>query len=136
MRDADPVGWLEEMLWRLVVSVGNQFRKNLRIGDRVRLSGYEMDPEWLGGREAHYGDVVAFIPGQNGRPAAVVRVDDTITVQDTKGDLLVLELRFEGAQWKTREVVHVELCDFTPEPVRSRHRGRWVESHAIYRVVD
>jgi hypothetical protein len=110
----------------------------LRAGDRVRLSGgYDMEPAWLSG-EAHIeGTVDGFIPGQNAVPAAVITLDEPITALGAVGRTLVLELRYEGAGWAPTETVHVELCDFAPEPKRwqDRRQGKWVESHATYRRV-
>lgn len=107
----------------------------LAIGDRVRLGGgYDFELRWLAGRPGHSGVVLAFIPGQNEPPAAVVRLDAPLTVAETTGEVVVLELRYVGADWKETETVHVELCDFMPEPVASkvRRHGKWVESHATY----
>jgi hypothetical protein len=57
-----------------------------------------------------------------------------VTVEGTTGNIVVLELRYVGAEWKETETVHVELCDFMPEPAPSKERrhGKWVESHATY----
>ena len=107
----------------------------LKIGDRIRLSGgYDMEPRWLAGKDSHIGTVSEFIPGQNQAPAAVVKLDHAITVDDTTADIIVLELRYEGAKWKEKETVHVELCDFVPEAAswKFRKQGKWVESHATY----
>jgi hypothetical protein len=107
----------------------------LAVGDRVRLSGgYEFEPHWLAGNSGYFGAVRAFIPGQNETPAAVVRLDEPITFEGTTGDVVVLELRYVGAKWKATETVHVELCEFMPEPVASelRRYGKWIESHATY----
>jgi hypothetical protein len=108
---------------------------SLQAGDRVRLSGgYDMDPAWLSGRRSIHGTVVRFIPGQNATTAALIKLDAPIVVSEVKGDMVVLQLRYAGASWGTNETVHVELCDFTPEPVRwqARRKGEWVESHATY----
>jgi hypothetical protein len=107
----------------------------LKVGDRIRLAGgYDMDPKWLAGSESYTGIVSEFIPGQNKANAAVVRLDQAITVDGISGDILVLELRYEGAKWKGTETVHVELCDFVPESKswKFRKQGLWVESHATY----
>jgi hypothetical protein len=110
------------------------------VGDRVRLfGGYDQDPEWLGGRPEVFGIVERFIPGQNKEPAAVVRLDEELTVGEAKGSLVVLELGLVEADWTTSEPrIHVELCNFEPESHRwkERRQGAWVESHATYRIVD
>ncbi len=112
---------------------------NLQIGDRVRLSGgYDMEPAWLSGMPFIQGTVMGFIPGQNDRPAAVITLDAPITAEGKSGDTLVLKLRYAGAEWASTETVHVELCDFPPEPKRwqDRRQGKWVESHATYRLIN
>lgn len=109
--------------------------ETLQAGDRVRLSGgYDWEPRWLSGRSQVDGHVAGFVPGQNDRPAALVKLDEPITVDGVTGSVVVLELRFAGTRWSGRGTVHVELCDFDPEPVRwqDRDRGKWVESHATY----
>jgi len=107
----------------------------LKIGDKVRLNGgYDMEPKWLAGESFYIGTVIEFIPGQNKTSAAVVKLDRDITFDDTTGDILVLELRYDGAKWKKSETVHVELCNFVPEAAtwKSRKQGKWIESHASY----
>lgn len=108
----------------------------LVVGDRVRLSGgYDYEPRWLPYGQSYMGTLVAFMPGQNSEPAAVVKLDAPITVDAVTGEMLVLELRYKGASWRETETVHVELCSFIPEarPWQERERGKWVESHATYR---
>ena len=107
--------------------------QTLHVGDRVRLSGgYDMEPNWLRGQSFYLGILTDFIPGQNDTPAAVVDLDEPITIDELTGNILVLELRYVGAEWRTRATVHVELCDFIPEPKswKYRRQGKWVESHA------
>jgi hypothetical protein len=112
----------------------------LSVGDRVRLfGGYNQEPEWLGGRAEVFGVVERFIPGENQEPAAVVRLDEELTVGEARGGWVVLELGWVGTDWTTSESrIHIELCDFDPEPQRKQERrqGAWVESHATYRIVD
>jgi hypothetical protein len=113
--------------------------QNLEIGQRIYISGgYDMKPEWLGENDGYYGEVIAFIPGQNKTLAAVIKVDSPIKVKGVSGDIVVLELRYAGAEWKQSEIVHVELCDFIPEAKRwqDRKQGLWVESHARYEVKE
>jgi hypothetical protein len=108
----------------------------LELGSRVKLSGgYDFEPTWLSGRASVTGEVAAFIPGQNDMPAAVIKLDAPITADGVTGDILVLELRYVGAVWDASGVVHVELCDFSPEAKRwqDRRQGKWVESHASYK---
>jgi len=110
-------------------------RDRLKLGDRVKLyGGYDMEPRWLCGKAAHFGTVSSFIPGQEKEQAVVIKLDAPITVDDVKGDIVVLELRYVGATWKKHETVHIELCDFEPEPKTwsERRQGKWVESHASY----
>ena len=107
---------------------------DLRIKDRIWLSGGYDEAKWLSGTPGYFGTVHSYIPGQNETPAAVIKLDQKITVEDVTGDILVLELRWEGAKWGEQGVVHIELCDFIPEPKswRERKQGKWVESHASY----
>lgn len=112
--------------------------RRLKVGDRVKLSGgYDFEPSWLGGIAYYRGVVSAFIPGQDEAPAAVVRLDHTITAKGTTGEIVVLELRYVGQDWESTGTVHVELCDFLPEekPWQQRRQGKWVESHATYKRV-
>lgn len=107
-------------------------------GTRVRLAGgYGMEPYWHGGRPFHDGTVQYFIPSEDSQGAVVVRLDEPITVEGLTGQMLVLQLRYVGAEWCTGAVVHIELCDFEPEPETWQHRrrGKWVESHASLEVL-
>lgn len=111
----------------------------LSVGDRVRLSGgYDFEPRWLSGKLSYTGVVIAFIPGQNELPAAVLQLDAPITFGGTEGSIVVLELRYVGVAWNETEIVHIELCDFMPEnnASASRRHGKWVESHATYRRIE
>lgn len=106
---------------------------SLEIGDLVRLSGgYHFEPEWLAGMESVRGSVVAFLPGQNENPAAVIKLDELLSYKNLTDSIAVLELRYADATWGENQVVQVELCDFMPEqtPWPNRRKGRWTESHA------
>ena len=96
-----------------------------------------MTPRWLCGKDEHLGTLVRFMPGQNQEGAAVVRLDAAITVDGITGDILVLELRYVGAHWTKHDIVHLELCDFDPEPKpwKDRKQGKWIESHASYDLI-
>ena len=110
----------------------------LTVGDRIWLhGGYDMEPRWLGGEKGYFGHVVGFIPGQNDTPAAVVKLEEPITVDNLTGDVVVLELRYVGSKWQNQATVHIELCGFMPEPKRwqERRKGKWIESHATYKKV-
>ena len=69
---------------------------------------------------------------------AVVRIDAPVEANGVSGDILVMELRWVGATWKSGAVAHIELCDFEPEekPWQDRRRGEWVESHATIRHLE
>ena len=94
-----------------------------------------MEPRWLNGRKDYTGTVKAFIPGQNDLPAALIALDEAVVYEGVTGRYLVLELRYEGAEWTEQGTVHVELCDFVPEEKawQDRKQGKWAESHAGYR---
>jgi hypothetical protein len=111
----------------------------LLVGERVILSGgYDFEPKWLHENSEYYGTLMEYIPGQNDAPAAVVHLDDEISVDGVTGSLLVLELRYRGAQWGSNNIVHIELCDFEPESIRwqDRRQGLWIESHATCRKLE
>jgi hypothetical protein len=112
--------------------------KELEVGNRVKLSGgYDYEPRWLSGAQFYLGSVTAFIPGQNQESAAVVALDAPIDIEGVVGNTVVLELRYVGQEWAESGTVHVELCDFEPEPKRwqERQQGKWVESNATYERV-
>lgn len=114
-------------------------KRRLEVGHRVHLAGgYDVKPSWLAEGVGYDGEVIAFIPGQNEKPAAVVKVDSPIEVKGVRGNIVVLELRYVGADWDESETVHIELCDFMPEAKRwqDRRQGLWVESHANYKIIE
>jgi len=114
----------------------NPVFEKLNIGDRIQIGGgYDMNPLWLGDRQHYSGTVRKFIPGQSESPAAVIELDESISVEGVTGNILILELRYAGATWKETETVHVELCDFVPDTRtwQDRRQGKWVESHATYK---
>jgi hypothetical protein len=121
----------------------------LEVGDRVVVyGGYDPEPEWLVANSAGYlGRVVEFLPGQGVNPAPLIELDDQLVLPagagavrgtEVRGLFLVLELAHRGTDWSTPTPrIHVELCDFRPEPKPwpDRRQGAWVESHATYRVI-
>ena len=109
--------------------------ENLSVGDRLRLSGgYDPAPAWLDGQQHRMATITRFIPGQHDAPAAVAHLDAPISIDLTTGQVVVLELRYEGASWVGSNTVHIELCDFEPEAKtwKDRRQGKWIESHATY----
>jgi hypothetical protein len=105
----------------------------LTVEDRIWLyGGYDMEPKWLGSEKGYFGRIICFISGQNDTPAAVAKLEKPITVDNLTGDVVVLELRYVDAEWKNQATVHIELCDFMPEPKKwqERRKGKWIESHA------
>ena len=116
--------------------LANLLGRRLRIGDRVRLAGgYDMEPKWLSGRNACFGDCVGFIPGENNQLAAIVCLDEPVTFDGVTGSYLVLRLRYVGARWANHETVHLELFTAPPTSLQAPSaRGLWIESHASYRV--
>jgi hypothetical protein len=109
----------------------------MEIGDSVKLyGGYDYDPKWLANGDHQIAKVIKFIPGQNSEPAAVVKLTAPITVDSVTGDILVLELRHQGAKWLKEGIVHIELCDFMPDDIRwqDRKQGLWAEAAASYAV--
>lgn len=117
-----------------------RFRRPLRIGDRLRLTGgYEDPPEWLQGHPYVCGRAVAFIPDKEGRSAVAVALDSPLFAEGTSYSFVLLRLRYADARWSRREFVHVELWVDVPSSVDSKASGaprhKWIESHAAYRVV-
>ncbi len=106
----------------------------IKKGNNVYISGgYDYEIKWLNGKDGYYAKVIDFIPGQNDKPAILVKFYNTIVTADNlSGDYAVLELRYEGAKWDNNEIVHIELCDFIPEKKTwsDRKKGHWVESNA------
>ena len=108
----------------------------LDIGDRDRVGGgFDMGPQWPGGRQYYSGTVKALIPGKNDMSAVVVALDEDAVFETCLGKYLVLALRYTGAQWTETGMLQVELCDFEPEAKawQYRQQGKWVESHATCR---
>lgn len=110
--------------------------RSLRVGDRVRLAGgYDVEPQWLGGRSACFGECVTFMRWKETRLAAVVRLDEPLTFDSVSGAYVVLRLRHVGARWANQETVHLELFAHAPDtPPALTTRSVWIESHANYRV--
>ena len=109
----------------------------MKVGDTIKLyGGYDYEPEWLGKKDHQLATVIKFIPGQDSEPAAVVKLSQPITVESVTGEILVLELRHEGAKWFKKGTVHIELCNIIPDAVRwqDRKQGLWVEAAASYAV--
>jgi hypothetical protein len=124
----------------------------LQAGDRIWVGGgYDYEVEWMAaarGAFGYPGTVVEFVPGQNQPHAAVIELDEELVLPDgagesrgreLRGKFLVLELGHVGTDWATpRPRIHVELCDFHPDPKpwSERRKGTWVESHATYDYLD
>lgn len=110
----------------------------MRAGDRVRLyGGYDAPVPWLGGKEERTGTCIGFLSEEDKRTTAVVELDEPVACKGTTGKHVLLRLRYVGARWAKREIVHVELCDFLPDERthKEKKRGVWVESHSNYAVV-
>lgn len=110
----------------------------LKQGDRVFVfGGHSMNPKWLDGKEGYAGILEQFIPGQNEMPAAVIRMNESITAEGISGEVLVLSLRYANATWQSGAIVHLELCDFEPDSTQwqDRRKGKWIESAASIRLL-
>lgn len=111
----------------------------LEIGDRVFVFGsYDSVPEWLSDKPGYAGTIERAIPGQNDTSALVIRTDETVTAMGVSGNILIMQLRYVGAEWRSGAIAHIELCDFEPDAVRweERRQGQWIESHAIIRHLE
>ena len=124
----------------------NETKQNileLEMGDRVELSGgYDMTPNWLGGKDFYPGTVIAFLPRDgNETPYVIVRSDEKIAFDGFTGDIVVLSLRYKDAQWSKHETVNpvnLYLLDSPPQngEFYKKGIGKWMESHASYRVIS
>lgn len=115
--------------------------KTLSLGDKIRFKGgYDIDPLYLRNppNRDRIGTVIKTIPGQNQEDALVVKLDFPITGKKMTGDILIVELRYEGQTWTTDGPVHLELCNFMPEekPWKNRKQGEWIESHASFDILE
>ena len=109
-------------------------------GARIMLSGgYDLQPSWLGGRDAVFGIIEAWIPGQNDNPACVVKLDSPLTAEsDVRGRRQTVTGRHADQVWGRTGTVHVELCEAMPasRPWADRTVGAWVESYASYEKIS
>lgn len=97
-----------------------------------------MDPKWLCGKSHYLGTVIGFL-ARNGVDShdAIVRLDETITIDGFTGDILVISLRYVGAKWTDTETVHVTLWENIPDADAwdKDSRSHWIESHATYQRI-
>ena len=110
----------------------------MRMGDRIRLSGdYGSEPAWLGTRASVDGEVITFVSRGGPRESAIIKLTVPVSADGVSSDIVALDLRYQGVRWGQREVVHGELRNNLPsEDERGTSRGgKWVESHAQYRVL-
>ena len=114
----------------------------VKKGDQIIVGGgYDYDSPLR--RSEISGTVVDFIPGyQPGTLAAVVQLDAPITHEGITGDILVLELRYEGASWDREDqpgsqTVGVALYSYIPKVSDEYPQKGWVvfDSHGIFEVV-
>lgn len=110
------------------------YRSHMSAGDRVRLSGgHEAQPEWLRGESYRDGEVTAFIAIPNGPPAAVVRLDEPLTIRGVTSVFLLMHLRHIGTKWTRRGNVHLELLESAPFAAFVQpNPANWIESEAKY----
>ena len=109
----------------------------LRVGDQIELAGGHQDPApWLGGKTAVTGLVSKFSIDDS---AVAVTLENPLVFDGTSYTFALLRLHFANARWTTREVVHVELWPEMPVTGPAAGgtgpSGKWVESHASYRVI-
>lgn len=113
----------------------------LFFGRRIRLSqeviiagGFDSKRKW--GEEDKLAVVLRFFPGQGRVPALLVEFRDPDSFVGVEAKYAVLELRFEGAQWRENAVCYVELFAKLPEdkPWADRLHGSCIESRAIIKI--
>ncbi len=117
-------------------------KRRLKLGDKVKLyGGYDIPPEWLEGKDAYYGNVVGFILGPYKEEDVIIKLNEEISVGETKGQVMVLTLRYKGAIWGETEIVHLHLFDNIPQKDKwcKIDKNEWeknhIESHATYRII-
>jgi hypothetical protein len=130
----------EQEMYKNADTTNYQPTKTLEVGDKIELfGGYDYDPLYLKNppSSTRSGIVTKFITGQNKSLAAVVKLDNKISGDSITGDIVVLELRYEGQNWFTLGPVHIELCNFEPDNKswKDRPKGEWVEAAASFRIV-
>lgn len=113
----------------------------LKEGSRIKLfkKNQGKSARWLKDENHISGTVLCFIPGQHDeKPSAVVKLDQAVKCEQIKGNILVLELRYSDGKWSSRSEVHMELCDFIPEPRKweERRQGITIERNAVYEVMS
>ena len=104
--------------------------------------GYEAEPKWLAGHpDGYVGVVQGFVEDTNGQPAAVVALDQEITLESAstgealRGRYLLLTFAWTGMNWsRPGPRLHVHLFQEPPTryPSRAEFRRSWVESHASW----
>ena len=115
----------------------------LTAGDRIRLfGGYDLDPEWLRMRPAHYATVSGFFDNEidgrsdDSRISASIEFEEELEFKGVRGRYGFIMGRWEGQTWETEGVVHVHLSDrhvSSAAEVESANTA-WLESHASYAV--
>ena len=117
----------------------------LKPGDRIRLSGgYDPQPQWLRGREAHRARVVRFVDNKmkqrrgDERLSALVEFDEELEFEGLRGKYGMLLLRYRGQCWEHSGTVHVNLLDTGINDISEmvEASSRWMESHAQYQTVE
>ena len=93
-----------------------------------------------------WGKVISFIPGYEPETlAAVVKLDSPLSHDGITGDIVVMELRYEGATWESgappgAQTVGLDLYTEIPErSMAGEHPSNgWtsLESHAVFEVQD
>ena len=113
-------------------------RKNtFTIGDKLKLSGGYDYCQWLCGRDHYIGTVIDYI-NRNNNTYIIVKVENMIKFEDKVGDILVLNLRYEGANWSGfgdgDERIGIGLCSNISE-AKGMKECKYIESHAQYEIL-
>jgi len=117
----------------------------MKPGDRIRIFGGHDDNSVLRTVDELRGWVISFVPGyEPDTLAAVVRLDSPVSTNGVTGDVLVMELRYEGASWENgaapgAQTVGLDLYVEIPERSMAGQRPpkNWtsLETHAVFEVV-
>ena len=113
----------------------------LKIGDRIWFSGgYDMEPQWLEGKDGYSGIVFGFKEFDHGR-FVIAKLDQKIKSSKLESDIILMQLRYKNAVWNDTEHVHIFLCgeipsvEFLSKEWFSQN-AVWMESHANYKKIQ
>jgi hypothetical protein len=107
----------------------------MKPGDRLWLfGGWDRNPAWRGVNDSVVATVEdVLLAGDGGQARLLARLAQPLTLNGVTGELLLLSLRYRGAEWSDAGICHIVLCAEPPGPGKwweDKSRFTWVESHA------